>query len=282
MAVTLGSQVQADSYAGAGVQPTARVMWKALPRQRIWGAASRALRTPSYQERGLRLDYPPVPSGMGLPLVVTVLGNPEARTENFVDAEAGYRLEIGTAASIDVTGFVGRYDHLSTTEQAAPIVQFAPVPQILVTSQFANALSATTRGLEVAGHWIPVRALRLEGSYTAIGVASLATVTQIGNIVPSDWNTPRTQWKVRSAFSPGTRATFDVAIFRVGQIEPSQVDAYTRADVSGEWRFNRRLSVRATGQNLLDAAHAEFSGTGAVLQGTQVPRSGSLRLRWTF
>ena len=47
LAVTLGSQVQYDSDSGAGVQPTARVMWKALPRQRLWAATSRALRTPS-------------------------------------------------------------------------------------------------------------------------------------------------------------------------------------------------------------------------------------------
>jgi iron complex outermembrane receptor protein len=31
LAVTLGSQLQHDSYSGAGVQPSARVMWKGLP-----------------------------------------------------------------------------------------------------------------------------------------------------------------------------------------------------------------------------------------------------------
>ena len=56
-------------------------MWKALPRQRLWAATSRALRTPSLYERGIRVDFPPVPSASGLPLVVTVLGNPAAETE---------------------------------------------------------------------------------------------------------------------------------------------------------------------------------------------------------
>ena len=179
LAVTLGSQVQYDSDSGAGVQPTARVMWKALPRQRLWAATSRALRTPSLYERGIRVDFPPVPSASGLPLVVTVLGNPAAETETLVDAEAGYRLEIGTAASIDVTGFVGRYDHLRTQEPAAPVVQFVPSPHILVTSQFGNQLEATTRGLEVAGHWTPVPAWRLDGSYTAFHVTPhLAAASQ--------------------------------------------------------------------------------------------------------
>jgi hypothetical protein len=38
----------------------------------------------------------------------------------------------------------------------------------------------------------------------------------------------------------------------------------------------------ASGQNLSDAAHAEFAGPQSLLLSTQVPRSASLRLRWTF
>ena len=44
LALTLGSQVQHDSDSGAGMQPTVRAMWKALPHQRLWAATSCALR----------------------------------------------------------------------------------------------------------------------------------------------------------------------------------------------------------------------------------------------
>ncbi len=60
------------------------------------------------------------------------------------------------------------------------------------------------------------------------------------------------------------------------------MDAYTRADISAEWRFTTRLSAMAIGQNLFDAAHAESSGVGSLLLVTQVPRSAGLRLRVTF
>jgi outer membrane receptor protein involved in Fe transport len=70
--------------------------------------------------------------------------------------------------------------------------------------------------------------------------------------------------------------------FRGGRAqEQMQVDAYTRADINGEWRFTNRLSVMAIGQNLFDAAHAEFAGPTSLLLATQVRRSASLRLRWT-
>ena len=200
-----------------------------------------------------------------------------------VDAEAGYRLEIGTAASIDVTGFVGRYEHLRTQEQAAPIVELVSSPRILVASQFGNQLEATTRGLEVAANWAPVRAWRLDGSYTTFHVTPrLAAASQDPTATRTDGSAPRTQWHVRSAFLPGMRATLSVAIFHVGPLEQFTVAAYTRADMNAEWRFTRRLSAMVIGQNLLDAAHAESSGADSLVLVTQVPRSASVRLRWTF
>jgi iron complex outermembrane receptor protein len=283
LAVTLGSQVQYDSESGAGVQPTARAVWKALPGQRLWAATSRALRTPSLEDRRLRLDYPAVPSASGLPLFVTTLGNPASKTETFADAEAGYRLELGTVASLDVTGFTGRYDHLTTQEVAAPVVQFVPSPQVLVTSQGGNQLKATTRGLEVAGHWSPIAAWRVDGSYTAFHLTPQLAATSLDPLAASsDGNAPRAQWQLRSAWSPSPRVTLDLATFHVGPLEQLGVPAYTRADVSAEWRFTSRLSVRAIGQNLFDASHAEFATASSFLLATQVPRSVSLRLRWTL
>jgi iron complex outermembrane receptor protein len=283
LAITLGSHVQYTSDLGAGAQPTARVMWMMRPRQRLWAATSRALRTPSLYERGIRVEYPPAPGPGGLPLVVTAVGNPAAETENLIDAEAGYRLEIGTSGSIDVTGFVGRYEHLQTRELAAPIVQFVPSPHILVASQLDNRLEATTRGLEVAGQFTPIPGWRLGGSYTAFDLLpTLAASSQDPLAANSDGSAPRTQWQLRSTFSPGTRTKLNVAIFHVGRLEQLLVDSYTRTDVSGEWQLTRNVSATAIGQNLFDPAHAEFGGAGSFLLVTQVQRSASLRLRWTF
>jgi iron complex outermembrane receptor protein len=283
LAVTLGSQVQYDSESGAGMQPTARVMWKGLPHQRLWAATSRALRTPSRYERGILVDYPPAQGPGGVPLLVRVSGDPSAATETLVDAEAGYRFEKGTAWSFDITGFVGDYDHLRTQELAAPVFQPGPPPQIVVTTQFGNRLDATTRGLEVAGHWAPVPAWRVDGSYTAFHLTPhLAAASQDLAAASEDGSAPRTQWQVRTAFSPVTRATLNLAIFHVGPLAQLQVNGYTRADVTAEWRFTSHLSAMAIGQNLFNPAHAEFDGTNLVMLATQVPRTASLRLRWTF
>jgi iron complex outermembrane receptor protein len=283
VALTLASQAQYDSEAGGGLQPSARLMWKVRPQQRVWAAVSRALRTPSRYERGIHIELPPAPGPSGLPLIVTVLGNPDMATETLADAEAGYRVEIGKAASIDVTAFVGRYDHLRTQETAEPIVQFVPSPRVLVISQFGNQLEATTRGLEIAAHWAPVRIWRLDGSYTGfhltphLGAASRDPLASL-----EDGSAPRTQWQVRSKVSPSARTAFDVAVFRVGQLTHAGASSYTRADVSAEWRFTNALSVMAIGQNLTDGAHAEFAGPSSFVLVTEIPRSVSVRLRWSF
>ena len=67
------------------------------------------------------------------------------------------------------------------------------------------------------------------------------------------------------------------ALFHVGRLERLDVDAYTRADITGEWRFSSRLSLMVVGQNLLDAAHLEFAGENSLLLADPDPaqRSGA-------
>jgi iron complex outermembrane recepter protein len=283
LSITLGSQVQYDADSGAGVQPSARVMWKVRPRQRVWAATSRALRTPSRYERGLTVTFPPVPTASGLPLIVAAVGDPSVTTEMLTDVEAGYRIEIGATASIDVTGFSGHYRRLHTQEVAAPVVGLAPFPHIYVASRFGNQLAATTRGVEVSGHWSPVRSWDLVGNYTAFDLTPhLAASSQDATAATEDGSVPRTQWLLRSAFEPMPRAAVAITLLRVGRLERLQVAAYTRADLTAEWRFNSRLSLMAAGQNLFDAAHPEFAGTDGLVLSTEVRRGASLRLRWTF
>jgi outer membrane receptor protein involved in Fe transport len=109
----------------------------------------------------------------------------------------------------------------------------------------------------------------------------LAAESRDPSAAVADASAPRTQWQLRSVASPTNRVTFTAGLFYVGPLVQLAVDGYTRADVSGEWRFSRQLAVMATGQNLLDAAHSEFATATSLLLATQVPRSASLRLRWT-
>ena len=284
LAVTLGTQIQYDagSGAGAGIQPTARVMWKGLPRQRLWAAVSRALKTPSLEDLGIRVDLLPQSGPSGLPVLVTVLGNPEAETEELVSVEAGYRVEVGTRGSIDVTAFAGHYDHLKTQEQAAPVFSLVPSPRVLVINTVGNQLEATTRGLEVAANWMATSFWRLDGNYSAFAITPTAVGSLDAGAATFDASAPRHKWHIRSMLSMFTRATLNVSAYHASPLVALRVPAWTRLDVNAEWRFTPQVSVMVIGQNLLDDAHAEFSGAPSLLVGTQLRRSAAVRLRWTF
>ncbi len=214
-----------------------------------------------------------------------LLGNPAAETETLVDAEAGYRLEIGTAASIDVTGFVGRYDHLRTQEPAAPVVQFVPSPQILVdvaVRQPARGDDARPRGRGPLGagpglaprrqlHGLPRHAAargrrvripppRSDGRERAARAVAAAVVVFADR--PRD--AQRRALPRRSArAAPGGRLHASRRQRGVAVHQPSV----------RRWRSARTSSTRRTPSSPAPAR---------CCSSTQVPRSASLRLRWTF
>lgn len=281
--LTLGSQLQYDSRAGGGVQPTARVLWKAGAGQQLWAAASRALRTPSLWELGARTNLPATSSGTGLPTVVTILGNPEARTETFADVEAGYRAEVGHVATIDITAFEGRYQHLISREIIGTELETSGTPHVRITALTGNELSADTRGVELAAQWAVLPAWRLQGTFTGFRLsAKPSAFSRDPAAAGTDGNAPRQQWQLASTWSPVPRLTLYAALFYVGALRQLQIDSHSRTDVTVEWRVNSRLAATAVGRNLFEQHLPEYGGALALAQATHLPRTVGVRLRWTF
>jgi iron complex outermembrane receptor protein len=280
--VTLGAQLQYDSDWGAGVQPTARVLWRTRPGQRLWAAWSRARRTPSLAERGIRIDFPPVPSDSGLPLALSVVGAADPLTEQVTDVEAGYRLGIGSVASIDLSGYNARYTNLFSSESGEPTVELLPYPRVHVTARLANGWEATARGLELAATWTPLPVWRVDASYTAFHLTpQLGATGGDGAVTRTHGGAPHWQWQLRSVTSLGPQATLAAAIFRVGPLQEVGVSAYTRADLNVDWRVAAPFSVMVFGQNLLQRSHREFGAPQSLTVFTEMPRRVGVRLRWT-
>jgi len=283
--VTLGAKVERDTYTGWGFQPTARVMWSVVPRQQhVWAAVSRALRTPSLGETSGRYNFTSFVGQGGLPVVVGALGSPDYRSEEVVNAETGYRLEIGPVASVDVTAFVASYDNLKTSEALAPRMEFTPGPaHLFIPVQFGNQLQATAYGVEIAARWTPASWWRLEGGYSTFHLTPhLAPASRDTTAASFDGNAPGAQWQARSAFSLAPRVELDAMLFHAGALKQLGIEAYTRADVRMEVALTRQLSASVVGQNLFDPRHAEYAGNGAIVTPTQIPRSAHAQLRFRF
>jgi iron complex outermembrane receptor protein len=281
--LTLGSKLERDNLAGWGALPSARVMVNVTPTtQRAWAAVSRARRTPSSAELGMRVNFAAIP-GDGIPLVFGLVGNPRFQSEQLTEVEGGYRFQIGSTTAFDVTVFRGSYAHLSTQEPIAPSFQPSPEPHLLLATQYSNLLSANTAGVEIAGHWTPAGWWRLDGSYSGFHVASRVDAASLDPSGPEfDANAPQHQWQLHSSLWPTPRLQVDSSLYHVGRLRQIGAAAYTRADARVEVKISQRLSVIATGRNLFDPGHSEFPSVILPVVNTFVPRGGNVSLSWKF
>jgi iron complex outermembrane receptor protein len=217
-------------------------------------------------------------------VVVGAIGNPDFESEEVVDTEVGYRLEIGSVASVDVTGFVARYDRLKTNEPLAPRMELSPgPPHLFVPRRFGNLLAATARGVEIAARWTPVSWWRLEGGYSTFDLSPRLSPESGDTAAASfDGNVPGAQWQARSALSIAPRIQLDAMLFHVGALPALGIDGYTRTDMRAEVSITRQLSGAVVGRNLFDPRHAEYAGAGAIVTPTEIPRSAQVQLLWKF
>lgn len=236
--------------------------------------------------RGVPPGTVPVPPGTppGIGLGLSISGNPAILPERLVSTEAGYRIDIGSRASIDVVGFLGHYTRLQTNEPSAPVLDFVGGRPVLhVSAQFQNFLEADTRGIEIAGRVALRRWWQIDGTFGTFHLTPHPDAASHDlNAATFDGLAPRYQWRGHSAFSLGPRVQADVLVFHVGSLREIGVPAYTRADARLEWKLTPRFALTVQGQNLLTPAHAEFADDTTTLVSTLIPRSGGLRLTWRF
>ena len=283
--LTLGAKLERESQAGWGLQPTARLTWAVVPRrQYLWAAASRALRTPSLTDRGIHLDYGPTLGEGPLPIRISASGSPDVRSEVLTDLETGYRIEVATAATVSVTGFYGRYQHLVVGAAQVPtVIMGLEGPYVSVPVRFGNGLGGESSGLEVDGHWMPAPWWRLDASYSAYRFTPRRDPVSGDSAAASgNADASRHQWQVRSGVSLARRAELDLSVFRVGPLTGLGVAGYTRADARLEIPLTKRFTVSFVGQNLLDREHAEFSDANGTILQTLVPRGARVQLAWRY
>src|SRR6185295_13075272 len=85
--VTLGSKLEHNDFSGFEAEPSIRLAWTPDERQTIWGAVSRAVRSPSRIDSEVYVPAPPVAPG-----VTNLAGGPNFDSEKLLAFELGYRV----------------------------------------------------------------------------------------------------------------------------------------------------------------------------------------------
>jgi iron complex outermembrane receptor protein len=260
--VTLGSKVERNEFTGFEVQPTLRGRWSG-PRRSVWAAVSRAVRVPTRFDTDLRIRLPNSDA-----LLLT--GTEAFTSESVIAYEGGYRWLLSDRLSIDLAGYINRYDDLRSQE----LPSRAGEPVVL-----ANLLNALSRGVELSTSVQLAPWWQTHASYTYHWKdLTFDAGSRDATRGASEANDPSHLFKLRSYMNSGP-VEFDVFVRAIGALPQPAVDAYTEMDARVGWRVQPGWNLSVIGNNLLSPRQLEFrAGTAPELY----ERAVTVRSTWRF
>jgi iron complex outermembrane receptor protein len=278
LSLTIGSKFLHNNYSGFEIQPTARLLWTPSSRQTVWGAVTRAVRTPSRVEEDLQLTALLAPNPLTF---VRVTGNRKFSSESLIGYEAGYRNLVSPKFHVDIAAFYNNYEHLLSIEPGAPFSESSPPPpHVIIPFSFRNGLLGNTAGFEIAPDWTPTHTWRLRGSYSYLhmDLNKEASSLDASTVNSTQGSSPHHQVEIQSSLDLPKKLEFDQTFRYVSALPAQLVGAYTTADVRFSWHTTRSLDLSVVGQNLFQPHHAEFGGDPGSLVG--IERSAYVKLTW--
>ncbi len=275
-----GSKFEHNDYTGFEVQPSARLLWTPTENQTLWGAVSRAVRTPSRYDTGINFNLITIPPGTPqnpspFPALVTVLGNPNQEAEHLTAYELGYRVEPVPQLAFDVAGFYNVYDDLMNFTTGTPVFQFAPVPHTVIPQLIDNTMRGESFGAELSAQWRVTDNWRLMASYSW----EHTSLHPVNN--PAQGDGPENQAQLRSYLDLPFHLELNNALYYVDELADQGVPSYVRLDAGIIWRPCKSWSFGVFGQNLLQDHHAEFDSQRSPIV-SEVPRTIYGKVTWVF
>lgn len=255
--IVAGLKLERSSFSGVQLLPNLRLAWHPSERHLLWGAVSRAVRTPSRIDRQL----------VFLPLLAQAT---DFESEKLVAFEAGYRGQPEPSTTLSLTLFYNLYDDIRTTEFTGN-----PLP-----IRLRNSLEGETYGIEawltrqIAPRWrASLGATALGKSFRLKdGAVDLANRASLG----AD---PDFQIVARSAIDLTGRLQLDLGLRAVDDLGRTGLGGYVEADARLAWRASDSIELYLAGNDLLHDSHVE-SADAARAQ--RVERSLYLGTRLRF
>ena len=272
---TVGAKLERNDLSGIEFQPNARVRWSPVPKHTAWSSISRAVRIPTRLDTDIRFITAVLPTS---PLtIVRVEGNEDFDSESAIAAEAGYRGELASWFSVDVSLYHSWYDRLRTVHPLAPVEENGLTIQPLT---IGNAATGRTWGGTIAANWRPTSRMLVRGSYTRLEMR----VTPDADAPPG--STPNIAPGANPEHFGSLAAYIDLPgdfelhlIGRyIGELTAPAVDEYVEAGFRLGWQALPNLGIGLRGENLLHDRHAEFAAAPV----REMPRRGELHVEWRF
>ncbi len=272
--LTLGSKFEYYDLSGLQVEPSARLSWHPTQNQTLWGAISRAVRTPSIYEEDVNLVGLTNPGAP--PTELRLVGNERQKSEQLIAYELGHRIQPMRNLSFDTALFYNDYSNLQTIGLPSPIF-LGPNGNNVQDYQYNNLGKAHTYGLELAANWNVTSSWRLAGSYTHTKLVLNTDGMVTGNYKAAERQTPQNQFGLQSYYSVSEDVHWDNMLYYTGALT-TPVNPYWRYDSRVAWLAMPGLEFALIGRNLLDHHHPEFTSVPQA----EIARSFIGQVLWKF
>jgi iron complex outermembrane receptor protein len=257
----LGTKLEHTTYSGLEWEPNARILWTPSPAHTLWGAVSRAVRTPSIAERQERFTVviPPTATTPVRAVFVTQADSNPAKglqSEKLLAYEVGYRTQPRPGLAFDIVAFYHYYTDLMLEEFESRTLQTTPSPYLLFTSRFRNGFDSEVYGIEFLSEIDPVTWWKFRVAYSWL---ERHDYRHILTLFKTNRNqAPSQQGSVRSLLDLGHGFELDVTPRWVSELPQGNARDYVELDARLGWR-SRAVELALTGRNLLHSEHLEFN-----------------------
>jgi iron complex outermembrane receptor protein len=261
--VVLGAKFEHNDYTGFEFQPSARFVWRAQETVTVWGAVSRAVRTPSRAEDDIRAIAAVIPPGFPgnpgpVPLALQFTGDRSIDSETLLAYELGGRFRVSDNVSLDVTGFYNKYADLRGSRVGAPALTLTPTPHVIVPLTVDELVDADTYGVEAVLDWQVASNWRLQATYAYLNIDGDVPVFPDVLAGAPGGADPSHSANLRSLFDVTKNVKVDAAVRFVDDLEGFAIDSYVALDARVAWRVSDQLELAVTGRNLTQDDHFEF------------------------
>ncbi|MDP8243208.1 MAG: TonB-dependent receptor [Candidatus Hinthialibacter antarcticus] len=288
LTLTLGSKFEHNDYSGFEIQPSGRLLWSPNEQHRLWGAISRAVRTPSRFEHDIRFPILATPPSsernpLPIPVVAYVQGDEDFDAEDLLAFEIGYRYLFSQKLTFDAAVFYNQYTGLrSGTPDVLTLSDdgLYGVAPILAD----NDMDGETYGAEIAVDYAPVEWWAWALTYTWIDIQlHLPSDNPIVDVLSDENGTPRHQASLRSSLDIGEEIDFDLWLRYTDKLPTYDVPSYFSLDARLSWSPGDNFEFVLGGQNLLNDSHVEFTRSNFFAAfPSEVDRQVYAKVTWTF
>ena len=275
--LTFGAKALHHEHTGFEFQPSARLLWKPDERHTIWGAVTRALKTPDRHNRDSTTSWGVFQMGPST-ISQESYGNRHVDAEEVMAYELGYRTQPTERLLLDVTGFFNDYEEIFTVERQPNI---AMPGYTIWPFRIGNNLHGETYGVELASTYLVSDYWRLHAGYTFLQMQLHPYNAYNTGDAPREGSSPHNQFQLRSVYDLTDDLELDFSLNYVDNVPEGDIPNYLRFDVHLGWNITENLELSLVGQNLFNKRHPEFGVTNAQIQ-TEAEQGFYTKLTYRF